>query len=356
MASIRLTNGVQYSVVGRYMTGSMVSGYHLLGEDGSQLQVSKQQLIRLVDKNIVVNCRVQMYNDNPLLRGKGINLNELPVFDEKKNELKKGTNIGAVRPKTNDPNAVFGQLLIVKRIMQGNHCVGYVVRNAGGLEKKLSRDKVIAMASQKLIGNARVQKDNDKILLRGVGESLDALPIIVVTENGNKEAEVKIPRARKVDSDKQSSNSSNSSNENTVTIGLQELIDIGNRGLVLNKEMTTAMLGVNKVVGIEEIREGKARVYIQGTSKSDELNIDEFVTTIVKFGNTKGVIMRVIKRSTKETVDIKEVSLDRDKINEKILIGIMCCGIIRRFGIDNFGLVSIQSNDASSERAYEFSS
>ena len=99
MATRQFTNGMRYSVVGRYMVGSEVTAYHIVGEDGSQHKATKEQLILLADRGLMLNCRIQMYNGKPLLRGKGVNLGELPVFDEKSGKLKRMDTVPAVRPK-----------------------------------------------------------------------------------------------------------------------------------------------------------------------------------------------------------------------------------------------------------------
>lgn len=367
MVGGRLTKGIKYSVVGRYMTGSTVTGYHLVGDDGSQVQVTKNQLIRLVDQGVIGNCRVQMYNDNPLLRGKGINLNSLPVYDEKNQSLKRTENLGGVKPKTSDPNAVFGQLLIKGRIMHGNTCIGYIVQNAGGVEKRLSRAKVIEMATERQIGNARIQKNNDKILLRGVGVSLDKLPVIYVDKTGKeitkeeleeaKVAEQKVAeRAAKELRPVQAKPpvSDKVKTPQIIDVLTSDIAELGKtKDMVLNRDLTVRMPELNRPVGIPEVKAGTARLYMQVYMQDSISNIDEFVTTNVKFGKERGIVMRVVNRRTKEVTDIREKTLGLGQISEKIALGIMCCGIMKKYKPWGFGLLSIQSNDAKYERAYE---
>ncbi len=178
MANRQITNGMTYSVVGRYMAGSEVNGYHLVGEDGSQAKVSKEQLIFLIGRGVIVNCRVQMLNGKPLLRGKGVNLNELPIVDEKHGTIKKGEDTLASKNKPANGASPLGRLSIVGRIMHRNTCVGYIVKDTGGVERKLSRANVLELAAKKLIANATVQKYNGQVLLRGVGVDLSLLPSI----------------------------------------------------------------------------------------------------------------------------------------------------------------------------------
>jgi len=180
MATRQFTNGMRYSVVGRYMVGSEVTAYHIVGEDGSQHKVTKEQLILLADRGLMLNCRIQMYNGKPLLRGKGVNLGELPVFDEKSGKLKRMDTVPAVRPKGKESSNVLGQIYIVGRITQGTSVVQYITRDNGGVERILSRQKVLELAQRKLIANATVQKYNGRLLLRGVGINLERLPSIPI--------------------------------------------------------------------------------------------------------------------------------------------------------------------------------
>jgi hypothetical protein len=179
MANKQFTNGMKYSVSGRYMSGSEVTGYHLIGEDGStQTKVTKEQLILLVDRGLILNCRMQMYQGKPLLRGKNININDLPVMDERTNQLKRIDGAPAVKPKAGSGAVPLGQIYIIGRIAQGRSIVGYVTKDNGGVERNLSRATVIGLAQKKMLANATVQKYGEKSILRGVGVDLDTLPTI----------------------------------------------------------------------------------------------------------------------------------------------------------------------------------
>lgn len=168
-----------YKVTGRYMTGSNVIGYHLVGEDGSQLRVSKEKAIYMIVKGNILNLRVQTNGEDMIIRGKGINLNKLPVFDTNKSEIRKGNSVKNL-----------GQLNIYKRVMYGNTCIGYVVKDVSGNELKLKREKVIELATSGLIGNAKAERVFDKntgktrIVLRGEGCNIKDLPKIMIDSNG----------------------------------------------------------------------------------------------------------------------------------------------------------------------------
>ena len=61
-----------YQIVGRYMDGSEVTGYHLMDiSTGKNRRYSREQLAFLVGKGQVTNCSGQIYQDKLLLRGVG---------------------------------------------------------------------------------------------------------------------------------------------------------------------------------------------------------------------------------------------------------------------------------------------
>lgn len=185
-----------YRVTGRYMTGSTVTGYHLVGEDGSQVVANKERIIYMIGRGQIENMRLQISGSETILRGKGINLNNLPIYDMNKNDFRgnqasqnaASTN---VVPKNNSGINPMGQLKIVKRIMYKTNCLGYIVVDHSGNERKLSRRKVIELAIQRLISNAVVQnytpKDSSEtqLILRGIGCDISKLPQVTVDQNGN---------------------------------------------------------------------------------------------------------------------------------------------------------------------------
>lgn len=192
MANMNLT----YRVTGRYMTGSAVTGYHLVGADGSQVIANKERLIYMIGRGQVENMRLQTNGDDVILRGKGVNLNKLPVFDVSKGEFRGNSasqNAASthVAPKKNSGINPMGQLTLIKRIMYKTNCSGYVVTDMSGVEKKLSRAKVVELAKQRLISNAIVQRYTPKgsnetqLILRGVGCDISNLPVVTIDQNGN---------------------------------------------------------------------------------------------------------------------------------------------------------------------------
>lgn len=172
-----MANKIQYSIVGRYMNGTEVTGYHLQSiETGKAGKFTREQVIFLVGRGQVTNCQAQLYQDKVILRGVGISLDELPVKQES-GELQRTGNIGKVRKGTQVEDAMT-QFLIVGSIVNGRSTIGYVIRNSGGQTKKIDRETALNLAKNNRLGNARVQEYNGKIILRGVGTNLSDLPTI----------------------------------------------------------------------------------------------------------------------------------------------------------------------------------
>lgn len=189
---------VIYKVTGRYMNGQKIIGYHLVGEDGSQAQESKERVIWLIGKGIISNMRIQNGpNGDVILRGKGINLNNLPVYDPNKDKFRNNassqevanTNVSTSKSSVAGANPM-GQFTIKKRIMLKNKCLGYEVQDHTGAITRKKRESVIKLATQKLISNAIVQRytkegsSTPELILRGVGCDLGKLPMLIVNENG----------------------------------------------------------------------------------------------------------------------------------------------------------------------------
>lgn len=188
---------VIYKVTGRYMDGQKIVGYHLVGEDGSQAQENKDRIIWLISKGRISNMRIQVgTNKEIIIRGKGVNLNNLPVYDSVKQQFRgdqasqQAAN-SAVQVDNNVSEAnAMGQYTIIKRIMFKNSCLGYELQDHSGAVVRKKRDDVINLAIQKLISNAVAQKYTKqgetvaKVIIRGIGCDLSKLPILIVNEDG----------------------------------------------------------------------------------------------------------------------------------------------------------------------------
>lgn len=165
----------EYQIVGRYMDGKEVTGYHLQSlETGKAGRYTKEQVIFLVGRDQITNCDGQLYQDKVLLRGKGISLDSLPVQQES-GMLSRTDNIGKIRRGTSVEDAMT-QVLLVGTIVEGRNVIGYIVQNAGGGQGKISREQLLTMARAGKIGNARVQMYQGKPILKGVDCDLKQLP------------------------------------------------------------------------------------------------------------------------------------------------------------------------------------
>lgn len=173
---------VEYQIVGRYMNGTEVVGYHLQSiETGKSGRYSREQVYYLVGRDQVTNCTGQIYQDKVLLRGKGISLDSLPIINEE-GELKRAESVGKVRRGTSASQALE-QFMVVKLIKDGRNTVGYVIQNAGGATKRISKEEAFKLADSNKLGNARLQNYKGVLSLRGVNTNLDELPI----ENSDKQ-------------------------------------------------------------------------------------------------------------------------------------------------------------------------
>lgn len=188
---------VIYNVTGRYMDGQRLVAYHLVGEDGSQAKEPKERVIILIQQGLISNMRLQVgANGEAIIRGKKINLNNLPVYDEGKQQFRHddisqsaANSSVSVKKSTVDNANPMGQYRILKRIMMKNKCLGYEIQDMSGKITRKKRDDVVKLATQKLIGNAVANRYNGEdgklhIVLRGVDCDLAKLPMLIVNEQG----------------------------------------------------------------------------------------------------------------------------------------------------------------------------
>lgn len=172
----------EYQIVGRYMDGKEVTGYHLQSIDtGKSGKYTKEQVCFLVGRDQVTNCTAQLYQDKVLLRGKGMSLEDLPVQYES-GESRNMEQLGRIKRGTTQTQAME-QFLIVGALKSGRNTVGYVIQNAGGGIKKIRRNQAIELAQAGRLGNARAQNYNGQVLLRGIGCNLDELPVEIIDAN-----------------------------------------------------------------------------------------------------------------------------------------------------------------------------
>lgn len=170
-----MANRITYQIVGRYMNGNEVTGYHLQSmETGKSGRYTREQVVFLVGKGQIQNCTGQIYQDRVVLRGVGMGLDDLPVKQEN-GDIQRTESVGKVRKGATAAD-IMTQFLIVGAVVNGRNTTGYVIKNSGGQTKKISREEALQLAKLGRIGNARVQEYNGRVLLRGVGVNLNELP------------------------------------------------------------------------------------------------------------------------------------------------------------------------------------
>lgn len=168
---------IEYQIVGRYMDGTEVTGYQLMSMDTGKTAIyNKEQVAFLVGKGQITNCEGQIYQDKFLLRGKGMKISELPVY-QKSGALTKTDSLGKIRRGTSAEDAMT-QVTISAVVTDGRNVVGYVVKNSAGATKVIDRMQLLTEAKAGRIGNARVQMYNGKPILKGVNCDLKQLPKI----------------------------------------------------------------------------------------------------------------------------------------------------------------------------------
>ncbi len=164
----------QYQIVARAMSGKEVTGYYLQSfESGKQGFYTKEQVAYLVGRDSITNCKGQLYQDKVLLRGVGISLEDLPIVND--DGIKNSDNLGRIRRGTTAADAV-NQVNIIGLIVNGRNTLGYIVQNAGGGTANVERNKLLSIAREGKVGNARVQLYRGQMILKGVNCDISALP------------------------------------------------------------------------------------------------------------------------------------------------------------------------------------
>lgn len=180
-----------YNVTGRYMSGTEVVGYHLVCSDGTSMEVGKEKAILMTSRGLIENIRVQYGTDNSvIIRGKGVNLNNLPIYDVNKSGFRQNNQpeISNINKKCNNP---LNQYKLIKRIMYKTSCVGYVLIDNSGKEIKINRSKMLEIAMNGLVVNAEARKyipsgkSEAVMTIRGIGVDIKNLPTVFVDPNGN---------------------------------------------------------------------------------------------------------------------------------------------------------------------------
>lgn len=174
-----------YQMVGRYLDGNRVSGYHLQSLDtGKAGRYSKEQVYFLIGRDQISNCEGRLGPEGSVqINGVGMRIQDLPTRQED-GRLTNTESIGRVR-KQETADDIMNKLRIIAQVPDGRRIAGYWLENAGHGKILKSREEVIEMAKINMISNARVQNYNGKVLLRAKpGSDLNSLPAVDVHGRG----------------------------------------------------------------------------------------------------------------------------------------------------------------------------
>lgn len=155
-----------YMVCGIYKDGTITVAYRLMASNGTIVKKDIEQTEKLIEDGKIHNMRIQITNGRKIIRGKGINLNNLSVYDaseldvENKYELK-------------------------SRVMHKSKCIGYEIKDSLGSSKIISKAEAMDMIEHGKITNAEIRKVNNKgkiaSAIVGVGYKISQLETIIVS-------------------------------------------------------------------------------------------------------------------------------------------------------------------------------
>lgn len=111
----------------------------------------------MIGRGEVANMRLQSNNGAKVPRGKGINLQKLPVFDINKQAVRRNEQS---HHNKQSKSSLLGQQEITAKIIRWGRIEGYVLRDFHGTERKIPKDKVLELASNGIISNAKSVKHN----------------------------------------------------------------------------------------------------------------------------------------------------------------------------------------------------
>lgn len=165
-----------YSIIGRYTeNGVDIVAYELQNDkDMTHRKFSREAVCYLIGKGAITNATGQIYKNSVYIRAQGTNFQDMKPIQIGDRDKK------ATRKLTNDQ--VLAQYAIVKKILDKNKVVGYMLQNRGGIQTPCGRQKVIQLANEGKIINAYTNAYNGNLLLRGKGINLNELESIDISE------------------------------------------------------------------------------------------------------------------------------------------------------------------------------
>lgn len=156
--------GSTYQVVGVHKDGKNIVSYTLQNMENDKTQnVDLEAFAFLVGQGRITNCSGQISNGS-LIKRFNCDIKKIPILHINSGEI---TNI-ATDAKGKTAEEIMNQLNIVACIRSGRNIVAYILSNNGGAQSLIARKKVMALAQEGRIGNARHQYSNGESVLKGV--------------------------------------------------------------------------------------------------------------------------------------------------------------------------------------------
>lgn len=167
---------VLYKLTARCMSGSNVVAYMAVNNQGKTLKLTREQVIFLAGKKVIINCEAHKSDGKIVLNGKGINLKDLPTVKEQKRE---------------------NTVKLVGRLMRDTKTIGYIVENNKNVKVRLSLKDVTKLAMNGNISNATIESFRGKPIIKGTDMIISELPAIDIRTNKN----IKIRKISLVDNE-----------------------------------------------------------------------------------------------------------------------------------------------------------
>lgn len=158
--------GSTYQVVGVFKDGKQVVKYQIQSMENDKTQtVDLEAFAFLVGQGRITNCSGQI-NNGSLVKRFNCDTKKIPILHINSGEV---TNTDAVGNIRNGKTAedIMNQLNITACIRKGKNIVAYILTNNGGAQSIIARQKVMSLAQEGRIGNARHQYNNNESILKG---------------------------------------------------------------------------------------------------------------------------------------------------------------------------------------------
>lgn len=161
----------KYTIIGRQKNGTTIDGYILRDNaTGAILPFPKNQVYKLALNKMISDVTAQVYQGRVTMKGTKYRISELPCYDVHGNKISKGNEQYVSKPK----------VIINGKCTDGKNVTGYrvavVVDGIIQRQSVLNREKVMELARNGMISNARYQTSNGIGILRGVDCKLANLP------------------------------------------------------------------------------------------------------------------------------------------------------------------------------------